>query len=127
MALVGECVRHTNKRGKGWGRLGQFSRGCDAAVGVGCAAPRTRRGARRPEDKRAAVIACGGMSTLYAPMISGERGVGSLLVGRRPKRPFSEAEIASLSAFADQATIAIENARLFREAQARTRELEDAL
>src|SRR5207237_1954403 len=32
-----------------------------------------------------------------------------------------------LSAFADQATIAIENARLFREAQARTRELEDAL
>ncbi|MDE3175589.1 MAG: GAF domain-containing protein [Pseudomonadota bacterium] len=80
-----------------------------------------------PEHKRAAVRAYGGLTTLYAPMISGERGVGSLVVARRPKRPFSEAEIASLSAFADQAVIAIENARLFGEVQARTRELEQSL
>ena len=70
-----------------------------------------------PEDKRAAVRAHGGLTTLYAPMISGERGVGSLVVARRPKQAFTQDEIASLSAFADQAVIAIENARLFRETQ----------
>ena len=70
-----------------------------------------------PEAKRATVRAYGGLTTIYVPMVSGERGVGSLVVARRPKQPFSDAEIASLSAFADQAVIAIDNARLFRETQ----------
>ena len=33
------------------------------------------------------------MSVLYAPIISESRGVGSLVVTRQPKRPFTEAEI----------------------------------
>ncbi len=67
------------------------------------------------------------MTVLYAPMLSGERGVGSFVVTRRPKKPFSEAEIDFIQTFADQAVIAIENARLFAEVQAKTRDLEESL
>jgi signal transduction histidine kinase len=42
-------------------------------------------------------------------------------------RPFSEAQIALVETFADQAAIAIENVRLFEDVQKRTEELSDAL
>ena len=70
-----------------------------------------------PEPKRAAMCAYAGLTTLYASMILGERGVGSLVVARRPKRAFTQAEIAPLAFFSDQAVVAIENARLFQETQ----------
>jgi GAF domain-containing protein len=80
-----------------------------------------------PEDKRDAVRLAGGMSVLYAPIISESRGVGSLVVTRQPKKPFTETEIEFIQSFADQAAIAIENARLFNEVEARTRDLGEAL
>ena len=64
---------------------------------------------------------------VYAPMLWEERGVGSILVVRSPPRPFSEREQALLQTFANQAAIAIQNARMFDEVQARTHDLTEAL
>src|SRR4030095_4658235 len=52
--------------------------------------------------------------------------VGGLSVARRDQ-PFTPAQISLLQTFADQAVIAIENARLFNELQTSTRELTTAL
>jgi signal transduction histidine kinase/CheY-like chemotaxis protein len=45
------------------------------------------------------------------------RGIGTIDIVCRPPRPFMPAEIALLKTFADQAVIAIQNARLFNETQ----------
>jgi signal transduction histidine kinase/putative methionine-R-sulfoxide reductase with GAF domain len=58
-----------------------------------------------------------------APMLRDGAPVGAIGVTRAEVRPFSEAEIDLLRTFADQAVIAIENARLFSELQQRTAEL----
>ncbi len=69
----------------------------------------------------------GSASLLYAPMLWEDAGLGSIVVVRKPPRPFSEREQALLQTFADQAAIAIQNARLFEEVQAKTRDLEESL
>jgi len=56
-------------------------------------------------------------------MLRNGQPIGAIAVARGEVQPFSETEIQLLKTFADQAVIAIENARLFNELQARTREL----
>jgi GAF domain-containing protein len=66
-------------------------------------------------------------SIAVAPMFAEDRAVGVLNVTREPVRAFTEKECALLQTLADQAVIAIENARLFNEVQAKTHGLEEAL
>ncbi len=54
-------------------------------------------------------------SVIMAPLLWEGRGIGTIFVGRRTPGPFSEKDIALLKTFADQAVIAIQNARLFTE------------
>ena len=70
-----------------------------------------------PPSLRAWYDSFGPYSLVIAPMLNEGRGIGSLVLSRQPPRPFTDQEIALLQTFADQAVIAIENARLFRETQ----------
>jgi len=66
-------------------------------------------------------------TVLAVPMCRDDRLLGVISVWRREVRPFSEKQIKLLETFANQAVIAVENARLFGELQARNRELSATL
>jgi PAS domain S-box-containing protein len=66
-------------------------------------------------------------SALAAPMLRDGRVIGAIIVFGGKPVPFSDSQVQLLQTFADQAVIAIENARLFHDAQARNRDLAEAL
>ncbi|UCH18420.1 MAG: GAF domain-containing protein, partial [Burkholderiales bacterium] len=72
---------------------------------------------RVPERARKGWDALGLKAAITAPMLWEGRGIGAVHVGRDHAGPFSEKEIALLRTFANQAVIAIQNARLFNETQ----------
>jgi two-component system, NtrC family, sensor kinase len=79
--------------------------------------------ARVPETGHAYARARGYRSLGVVPMLRHDEAVGAISVTRREPGGFNDDEIALLQTFADQAVIAIENARLLSELQARTQEL----
>ena len=66
-------------------------------------------------------------TVLSVPLLRESERVGAILLRRIEMRPFSDKQIALLQTFADQAVIAINNARLFDEVQAKTRDLTESL
>jgi signal transduction histidine kinase len=66
-------------------------------------------------------------TTLIAPLLRGGIAIGAIGIRRTEVLPFSDKQIVLLRTFADQAVIAIENVRLFKELQARNVDLTDAL
>jgi GAF domain-containing protein len=75
-----------------------------------------------------ATVELGGARTLLTvPLLKEGKVIGGIALYRTEVRPFDAKQIELLSSFADQAVIAIENARLFEAEQARTRELTESL
>jgi GAF domain-containing protein/anti-sigma regulatory factor (Ser/Thr protein kinase) len=64
---------------------------------------------------------------LAVPLLREGVALGAILVRRMEVRPFTDKQVALLQTFADQAVIAIENVRLFKEIQERNAELREAL
>ncbi|MBK6715790.1 MAG: GAF domain-containing protein [Burkholderiales bacterium] len=76
----------------------------------------TREGCRR----------AGHRSVVFAPMLRDDHALGVISIARPAVGGFSDEEIGLLRSFADQAAIAIENARLFHALEAKTHEVEVA-
>ncbi|HEX6080819.1 MAG TPA: GAF domain-containing protein [Methylomirabilota bacterium] len=92
-------------------RIGDFDTAPDARLSPETAENMRARGAR---------------SVLVVPMFRQGEVIGGIGVAHRDADAFSDAHVELLETFAAQAVIAIENARLFREIEQKTRELEAA-
>ena len=101
--------------------------------GTGCAIleqriahfPDVREGLAPPQVVKGSAV-LGFKAIIFAPMVFEGRGIGAIWVARHMAGAFSDKQVALLKTFADQAVIAIQNARLFREIQEKSAQLEIA-
>jgi signal transduction histidine kinase len=78
------------------------------------------------ENVRRGAQILGFKSIVFAPMVFEAKGIGAVWVARNFAGAFSEKHISLLRTFADQAVIAIQNARLIREIGDKSAQLEVA-
>ncbi|MFQ5831006.1 MAG: GAF domain-containing protein, partial [Candidatus Methylomirabilia bacterium] len=76
-----------------------------------------------PDEMRRRLMASGIRGVLVVPLRVKGKAIGTLAVHSQTKRAFSEAEVLILQAFADQAALALENARLYQESESRQKRL----
>src|SRR5262249_30810297 len=104
----------------------------EGAVGL---AGRTREAVQVPDiaieggydsRMRAALLRAGTRALLAVPLVREERLLGGLVVSRRTPGEFAPEVLSVLKTFATQSALAIQNARLFREIEVKSRELEVA-
>jgi GAF domain-containing protein len=81
---------------------------------------------RVPEEGRAVVGLRGIRSVVSVPLLRHDEAIGTVAVNRLEAGGFTDDEIALLKTFADQAVIAIENVRLFKELQEKNQALTQA-
>ena len=79
-----------------------------------------------PEIREAARTR-GWRANLAVPMVREDQPVGLISVSRAQPGPFADREIDLMKTFADQAVIAVENVRLFKELEARNSALTESL
>ena len=114
----------------------RFPRPLDHTTAVGQAiltkqvvqySPVLGEGSAAPSATQSFAREIGHNSVLNVPMLHKDEVIGAIGAARREAKAFDDKQVALIKAFADQAVIAIENARLFEEVQARTRELTQSL
>jgi signal transduction histidine kinase len=72
------------------------------------------------------VVQAGFRSLLAVPLLRSDQIIGALVVRRKEPGEFLEHIVKLLQTFADQSVLTIQNARLFREIEDKSRELEEA-
>src|SRR5262245_46894869 len=117
-------------------RIFPLAASLDTAIGESVLTRRTvqvkdtlmeRRYTSATEAVRVAREALEFRTLLVVPMVHRDQTLGIICVWRREQRPFLPRQIALVETFADQAVIAIENVRLFKELEARNGDLTEAL
>jgi GAF domain-containing protein len=72
------------------------------------------------------IVRAGYRSMLVVPLLRPDQTVGALVVRRKAPGEFPKSTVELLETFADQSVLAIQNARLFREIEDKSRQLEEA-